>query len=82
VKSVQIIVHEAVDGKRFDTADKCAEYEVAILDQLLASLNPDLIKEALKRNGIVVRADRSGSRLRLADSVMRPGAEKIERADA
>jgi hypothetical protein len=98
VKSIQIIVHEAVDGKRFDNADQCAEHEVAILDQLLASLNPDLIKDALKRAGIVIRIDRSG-RLRLAENAAiveertprkgviqkiaeRPGAERTERADA
>jgi hypothetical protein len=73
-KSVQIIVHEAVDGKRFDTADQCAEYEVGILDQLLTSLNPDLIREALKRRGFSIRNDRS----RLDEIAARAGAERAD----
>jgi hypothetical protein len=63
VKSIQITIFEAVDGTRFDTAEKCVEHDVSILDQLLASLNPDLIKESLKRMGIIVRADRSVARM-------------------
>jgi hypothetical protein len=63
MKEVQTTMYEAVDGQTFATLKACAEHEIALLDQLLASVAPDDIRTALKRvRGMTVRADRGGNR--------------------
>jgi hypothetical protein len=63
MKEIQTTMFEAVDGETFTTLKACSEHEIALLDQLLASVAPDDIRAALKRvRGMTVRADRGVTR--------------------
>jgi hypothetical protein len=58
MKEVQVIQYEAVDGQKFDDAKACVEHDLALLDQLLATLTQAEIKTALRKVGLLVRSDR------------------------
>lgn len=78
-----IPMFEAADGQKFDSSQACIDHEVALLDQLLASLNPELIRESLKRGGIAIRADRSVStRGRARKGVIQSVEQKQTAAEA
>ena len=63
MKEIQTTAYESVDGRTFANMEQCAEHEVALLHQLLASVAPDDIRAALKSvRGMTVRADRGVSR--------------------
>ena len=61
MREIPTTVFEAVDGKRFDNAEACAKHEEAMFSQLLKSLNPETVRDALKQVGLSVRADRSSA---------------------
>ena len=52
MKEVSIVAFEAWDGKKFDTAQKCKDYEAGALHLRLANLPPEKIKAALDRTDI------------------------------